>query len=70
MDIADIAADREAAYIGDRLAEQQRRAALDAPGNTHCADCQEEIPAERRRALPSAHRCVGCQEFAERIGRA
>lgn len=70
MDEADIASDRAEAYLGDRLAAQRRRAALDQPGATLCADCGEPIPEDRRKALPSAIRCVGCQEFAEKVGRA
>lgn len=69
-DQADIAQDREAAFLQDRLAEQQRSAALDAPGAATCADCQEEIPAGRRAALPSAIRCVNCQAWFERVRRA
>jgi len=69
MDQADIAADREAAYLGDRLAAQRLKAALDAPGTAECADCGDPIPKARRRALPSAIRCLNCQEYFERIRR-
>ena len=69
MDAADVAQQIESAFLGDKLAEQRRRAALDAPGADLCADCAEPIPAARRRALPSAFRCVNCQAYAERIGR-
>lgn len=31
-----------------------------------CAICGEEIPAERIKVLPSATRCVNCQQIAER----
>ena len=31
-----------------------------------CIDCDAPIPAARRRALPNADRCVGCQTVAER----
>lgn len=68
MDAADIASDNEAAYLAARLHEQRRAAALDEPGSAICADCQEEIPLERRRALPSAIHCINCQEFIERLG--
>jgi DnaK suppressor protein len=66
-DAADLAAAREAEHIADRLDAQSRRAALDRPGNALCADCHEEIPRARRRALPSAIRCVSCQELLERV---
>lgn len=43
-------------------------AELAAPGNEDCEDCGEAIPAARRQALPSARRCVGCQQIFERGG--
>jgi phage/conjugal plasmid C-4 type zinc finger TraR family protein len=67
MDEADHAQEREAAYLADRLRAQARAAALGEPGSGICADCGEEIPAARRRALPSATRCVECQAEAERV---
>lgn len=30
-------------------------------GSEDCEDCGEPIPAARRRALPGATTCVGCQ---------
>jgi len=30
-----------------------------------CVDCEEEIPAARRRAVPGARRCVACQAAAD-----
>ena len=30
-------------------------------GTSHCVECDEEIPAARRKALPGAHTCVHCQ---------
>lgn len=53
--------------------EQQRAAALAqhkarpiGPGAEVCADCGGTIPIARRRALPHADRCVGCQTLYER----
>lgn len=69
MDAADVAQEIEAVYLGNRLAEQRRRAALDVPGAKVCADCAEPIPEARRRALPSAIRCVNCQEWVEQRAR-
>lgn len=66
-DLADRAAEREQDFIDDRLRAQQIAAALDAPGNEICADCGEEIPEPRRRALPSAIRCIDCQAWAETL---
>jgi phage/conjugal plasmid C-4 type zinc finger TraR family protein len=40
-------------------------------GETHCAECGEEIPAKRRLALPGARTCVACQaERDKRVGTA
>jgi phage/conjugal plasmid C-4 type zinc finger TraR family protein len=30
-------------------------------GTTHCVECGDEIPEARRRALPGARTCIGCQ---------
>lgn len=30
-------------------------------GTTHCIECEDEIPAARRKALPGARTCVKCQ---------
>lgn len=37
----------------------------DQPGRLECENCDEPIPELRRRALPSATRCVGCQQALE-----
>jgi phage/conjugal plasmid C-4 type zinc finger TraR family protein len=42
-----------------------RQAAAHAPV-IDCIDCGEEIPEARRRAVPTAARCIGCQEKHER----
>lgn len=35
-------------------------------GSPHCIDCGAPIPAERRRHVPNAVRCVHCQDLDER----
>lgn len=62
--------DRE---LVDLRAEQERnsginsvRRELNTQGESHCIDCDEEISAQRRAALPSAKRCVDCQQRSER----
>lgn len=45
------------------------RASLDEPGEEFCVDCGDEIGADRRKALPSAVRCIGCQGLFERRGK-
>ncbi|WP_457587304.1 TraR/DksA C4-type zinc finger protein [Ensifer canadensis] len=41
------------------------RAALTGPGLAHCEDCDRPISEARRQALPSATRCVVCQDLHE-----
>jgi len=60
----DLAADR---------AEQEREATIAAasrslrgPGTVQCEDCPNDIPRERRLAMPSATRCISCQTRLER----
>jgi len=50
--------------IDDSVADAVLRARQRMPageGETHCAECGEEIPAARRQALPGARTCVPCQ---------
>jgi DnaK suppressor protein len=67
VDTIDHAQEREAAYHAEKLEQQLRAAKLDAAGNEICADCGDPIPLERRRAMPSAIRCIVCQAWAERV---
>jgi len=41
------------------------RERLQGQGAEFCADCDEEIPAARRKAYPSAVCCVECQGLRE-----
>jgi len=36
------------------------------PGKIYCAECGEEIPEARRKALPGVTTCVACQEAIDR----
>lgn len=47
------------------------RSVCAAPTNPFaaCLDCDEEIESHRRAALPSAVRCLSCQEARERSRR-
>lgn len=50
----------------EREAEIRRaRAALQADGAEFCEECGRPIGAARRQAIPSATRCISCQEIAE-----
>ncbi len=64
------------ADVADRageLIEEREAAALAArkqfigESETHCVECDDEIP-ERRRALGGVTRCVSCQEIHEARG--
>lgn len=62
--------------LADLRAEQEReaairsaRAALAQEGSLICVSCHDEIEAERRAALPSAKRCLSCQQRLERFRR-
>jgi phage/conjugal plasmid C-4 type zinc finger TraR family protein len=69
MDFHDRASEVEDTQREEALARQARAAALEQPGDRICSDCGTEIPLARRRALPSARRCVDCQEWAEHLAR-
>lgn len=63
------------ADLAQRLDERQRAAAIaivraqtERDGADDCEDCGAPIAPERRAALPSATRCIGCQERFERRG--
>jgi len=62
--------------LADLRAEQERetgiraaRAALAKAGSPTCIGCGEEIDPGRRAALPSAKRCLSCQQRLERYRR-
>jgi len=46
------------------------RAGLAEDGEDICIECDDPIDAARKAALPSAERCIQCQEQHERKARA
>ena len=58
------------ASVADAL-ERVRAQLAQAQGTglTHCEDCEVEIPAGRRQAVPGVRRCVTCQEAHDAEGR-
>jgi phage/conjugal plasmid C-4 type zinc finger TraR family protein len=68
MDDGDHAQTREELARATALAvvRQQIAAELSEAGSDDCIDCGDPIPEDRRKALPSATRCVGCQEIEDR----
>ena len=53
------------ATVEDERRRVQARLASTRPGATHCDECEIEIPAARRAAVPGARLCVRCQEEAD-----
>lgn len=49
------------ASIADELARMKARQAPTGQSLSHCADCEEEIPLARRRAIPGVKLCTECQ---------
>ena len=49
------------ASIQDELRRMQSRPVPVGESLTHCAECEEEIPEARRRAIPGVKLCVECQ---------
>lgn len=51
------------------LTIQNMRINHNAVSATHCCDCGEEIPEQRREAVPGCHRCADFQEEFEERGK-
>ncbi len=65
-DVADIAQEISERLLEYALGERFRRSRLrSASTSTECIDCDEEIPVDRRRAMPGCSRCITCQEEFE-----
>ena len=54
------------ATVEDGIRRAQARLSAAGPGSACCDECECEIPAGRREAVPSARLCVYCQEEADR----
>lgn len=54
------------ATVKDAIARARSRLPTGA-GCLRCADCDEPIPAARRKAMPGVRLCVACQEAADRV---
>lgn len=59
----------ERAEAWERLSKEaalaRLRGALALPGAAWCIECGEPIDPARRRAMPSARRCITCQSRRE-----
>jgi phage/conjugal plasmid C-4 type zinc finger TraR family protein len=56
------------ASIADELTRLKARKTQVGESLTHCAECDEPIPAARRAAIAGVKLCIACQ--SERDGRA
>lgn len=56
----------ETMLLASNLQRIQRSVSGGSRVDIECLDCGNEIPTRRRAALPSATRCVDCQETHER----
>lgn len=57
------------ATVNDAL-ERVRRSLPQGDSAEYCEECDEPIPALRRKALPGVHFCVGCQAMLEQESKA
>lgn len=48
------------ASVGDAV-KLARSRLPQGEGSTHCAHCEEPIPAARRKAIPGVRLCLDCQ---------
>jgi phage/conjugal plasmid C-4 type zinc finger TraR family protein len=55
------------ASISDELQRMKARKAPVGESLAHCAECEEEIPEARRKAVPGVKLCIDCA--SERDGR-
>lgn len=62
-DWTDMASERTQAEL-DSILQKRRQDARKAASPTHCVDCEDEIPPQRR-ALGGMIRCISCQEDHE-----
>lgn len=46
-------------------AQQRAQRACSGTGRPDCIECEEPIQPERRKAAPSAIRCINCQRIFE-----
>ena len=53
--------DQIEASIQDELRRLRSRRLPQGESLTHCAECGEEIPEARQRAIPGVKLCVDCQ---------
>lgn len=55
------------ATVGDAVA-RVRAGMPSGPSQSHCAECDAEIPLARQQAIPGVRLCVACQDTQDRKG--
>lgn len=50
------------ASIADELARMKARKVQVGESLSHCAECEEEIPEARRKAVPGVKLCIDCMQ--------
>ena len=64
MDVADVAAKREAEFLAEALSKHTHHA--HGGSLSHCEDCGVPIPEARQKAVPGVRLCVACQTILEK----
>lgn len=65
-DVYDQAQETEQRQREEALAAQAAASRVLGPSLTHCDDCGQAIPQDRRLAAPGCTRCVTCQSRQEK----
>jgi len=60
IDLANIEIERETKRALSKIKQLQRES-----GIIYCLDCDEEIGEARKKAVPSAVRCIDCQSLKD-----
>ncbi|MDA7427173.1 DksA/TraR family C4-type zinc finger protein [Primorskyibacter aestuariivivens] len=50
------------ASVNDELARMRAQKRPVGESLTHCAECEEDIPEARRKAIPGVKLCIDCQQ--------
>ena len=58
--------DQIEASIEDELMRMKLQAVPSGTSRSHCAECDEPIPEQRRQAIPGVRLCIDCQGGRER----
>ena len=58
------------ASVEDELARMRSRTSPEGESLTHCAECEEEIPEARRKAIPGVKLCIECMQDRDAAFRA